>query len=79
MRRNCETDWAQKYPQYAVSTWLGRDIQVSARHHLQVPMELYKKVATTNEVQTGTKTGTKQELEECAKNEVSTTLLFAEA
>jgi len=58
LRRNCETDWAQKYPQYAVSTWIGHDIQVSARHYLQVPAELYKKVATTNEVETGTKTGT---------------------
>jgi len=57
LRRNCETDWAQKYPQYAVSTWIGHDIQVSARHYLQVPAELYKKVATTNEVETGTKTG----------------------
>jgi len=67
MRRNCETDWAQKYPQYAVSTWIGHNIQVSTRHYLQVPAELYRKVAATNEVQTGTKTGTKKETEECAK------------
>jgi len=44
MRRNCETDWAQRYPQYAVSTWIGHDITVSARHYLQVPEELYEKV-----------------------------------
>jgi len=55
LRRNCETDWTQKYPQYAVSTWIGHNIQVSARHYLQIPAELYKKVATTNEAQTGTK------------------------
>jgi integrase len=67
LRRNCETDWAQKYPQYAVSNWIGHNIQVSARHYLQVPAELYSKVAATNETQTGTKTGTKQESEECAK------------
>ena len=58
LRRNCETDWAQRYPQYAVSVWIGHDIQVSARHYLQVPAELYRKVAITNEVETGTKTGT---------------------
>ena len=58
MRRNCETDWAQEYPQYAVSAWIGHNIQVSARHYLQVPVELYRKVAARNEAQTGTKTGT---------------------
>jgi hypothetical protein len=54
LRRNCETDWAQKYPQYAVSTWIGHNIQVSARHYLQVPEELYEKVAATNSVETAT-------------------------
>lgn len=43
MRKNCETDWAQRYPQYAVSAWL------------QVPEELYQKVAGTNLVETATK------------------------
>lgn len=63
MRRNCETDWAQQYPQYVVSTWIGHNIQVSARHYLQVPAELYKKVAGTNLAPTGTKTGTKSKTE----------------
>lgn len=45
MRRNCETDWAQRYPQYVVSNWIGHNIQVSAQHYLQVPEELYDKVA----------------------------------
>ncbi len=68
LRRNCETDWAQKYPQYAVSNWIGHNIQVSARHYLQVPAELYSKVAATNKAQTATKTATKQKSEECTKN-----------
>ena len=63
MRRNCETDWAQQYPQYVVSTWSGHNIQVSARHYLQVPAELYKKAAGTNLAPTGTKTGTKSKTE----------------
>ncbi len=52
MRRNCETDWAQHFPQYAVSEWIGHDITVSAVHYLAVPMELYQKVtgAAPNEV-----------------------------
>jgi hypothetical protein len=64
MRRNCETDWAQKYPQYAVSTWLGHGINVSARHYLQIPQELYDKVAGTNLAPTGTKTATNHEKRE---------------
>jgi integrase len=44
MRRNCETDWAQHFPQYAVSEWIGHDITVSAAHYLTVPEELYQKV-----------------------------------
>jgi len=55
MRKNCETDWAQRYPQYAVSAWIGHGIEVSAKHYLQVPEELYDKVAATKETQTATK------------------------
>lgn len=61
MRRNCETDWAQVYPQYAVSTWIGHGIEVSARHYLQVLEELYEKVAATNMPQIATKTATKSD------------------
>ena len=60
MRRNCETDWAQEYPQYAVSCWIGHDIRVSARHYLQVPQELYDLASAANSVQTATKTATKR-------------------
>lgn len=55
LRKNYETDWAQRFPQYVVSAWSGHSIQVSARHYLQVPEELYKKAAATNEAQTATK------------------------
>jgi len=45
LRKNCETDWAQKYPQYVVSVWIGHDINVSAQYYLQVPEQLYKQVS----------------------------------
>ena len=61
MRKDCERDWAQLYPQYAVSAWIGHGIEVSARHYLQVPEELYDRVAATNQTQTATKTATKSE------------------
>jgi len=60
MRRNCETDWAQEYPQYAVSCWIGHDIKVSARHYLQIPQELYDRATAAKSVQTATKTATKR-------------------
>jgi integrase len=43
LRKNCETAWAQVYPQGVVSDWIGHDITVSARHYLRVPEELYAK------------------------------------
>ena len=67
LRRNCETDWAQQYPQYVVSAWLGHGIEVSARHYLQVPEELYNKVATTNTSSTATKTATKSKKERTSR------------
>jgi integrase len=45
LRRNAETDWAQRFPQYAVSEWIGHDIMVSATHYLAVTEELYEKAA----------------------------------
>lgn len=41
LRKCCESSWAMRYPQHAVSEWLGHDITVSADHYLRVPEELY--------------------------------------
>ncbi|MHC4519198.1 MAG: tyrosine-type recombinase/integrase [Planctomycetota bacterium] len=71
MRRNCETDWAQEYPQYVVSAWIGHDIQVSARHYLQVPEELYAKAAGVEKRQTATRTATKAACEHDRNGEMS--------
>ncbi len=46
LRKNCETDWAQKFPQYVVSAWSGHGMEVSARYYLQVPEQPYHAVAT---------------------------------
>lgn len=53
LRRNCETDWAQTYPQYVVSKWIGHDIRVSADFYLQVPEELYAKVSSASSTSKG--------------------------
>ena len=46
LRRSCEIEWAQAYPQFAVSKWIGHSITVSGRHYANlVPDELFAKVA----------------------------------
>jgi hypothetical protein len=55
MRKSCETDRAQVYPQYVVSTWIEHGIEVSVRHYLQAPEALYEKAAATNKAPTATK------------------------
>ena len=44
LRQSCETGWAQEYPQYAVSAWLGHSIRVSEKHYLTIPDDLLKRV-----------------------------------
>jgi integrase len=55
LRRNCETDWAQRYPQYVVSYWMGHDIKVSAQYYLQIPEQLYQEAAASGLPQDGGK------------------------
>ena len=71
LRKNCETDWAQKYPQYVVSTWIGHDMEVSAKYYLQVPEQLYDEASRPNVPQTGTKTSTNPENNELARTKPS--------
>jgi integrase len=41
LRASCETEWAGRYPQHAVSYWIGHSLTVSGRHYLMVPDGLY--------------------------------------
>jgi integrase len=46
LRRSAETDFAMMgLPQHAVSAFLGHGINVSAKHYLQIPEELYRRAA----------------------------------
>lgn len=46
LRRSCEIEWAGRYPQYAVSKWIGHSITVSGRHYANaIPDELYERAA----------------------------------
>jgi integrase len=59
LRRNRETDWAQVFPQYVVSAWMGHNMSVSEKHYLQVPEELYRTAAQLKPGRTATKSATK--------------------
>jgi hypothetical protein len=46
LRRSCEIEWAQKFPQFAVSKWIGHSITVSGRHYASmIPDDLFAKAA----------------------------------
>jgi integrase len=46
LRRSCEIEWAQRFPQYAVSRWIGHSITVSGKHYANnVPDELFDRVS----------------------------------
>ena len=47
LRRSCEVEWAQSYPQFAVSRWIGHSITVSGKHYANsVPDELFDRAAS---------------------------------
>ena len=46
LRRSCEIERAQNFPQYAVSRWIAHSITVSGRHYANaIPDELFARVA----------------------------------
>ena len=46
LRRSCEIQWAQTFPQFAVSKWIGHSITVSGKHYANmVPDELFERMA----------------------------------
>lgn len=45
LRRSRETEWAMKYPAYAVAQWMGHSVAVSAKHYVQVVDALYDQAA----------------------------------
>ena len=41
LRRSCETEWASRHPQHAVSAWVGHSMKVSEQFYLQVTDDLF--------------------------------------
>ena len=45
LRSSCERDLASRFPQYAVSKWIGHSMQISDRHYTNgVPEEVFERV-----------------------------------
>jgi len=57
-RQSCETDWAARFPQHAVSKWLGHSVAVSVQHYLGCPDDLYATAAGMGGESKGTEKGT---------------------
>lgn len=36
LRRSCETDWAEQFPEFAVAKWIGNSVTVARRHYLKL-------------------------------------------
>ena len=45
LRKNCQTDWAQDYPEYVVCAWMGNSSEVARKHYLAIPESLYNEAA----------------------------------
>ena len=72
LRQSCEKQWAMRFPQYAVSKWIGHSITVSGRHYANaVPDELFDKAAelAAEEVKEQAQQNAQQKLHERTGNE----------
>jgi len=58
LRRSCESDLAKRYPQHAVSQWIGHSMKVSEKHYLMVDDGLFE-AASNDPVLRGRKRSSK--------------------
>lgn len=45
LRRSCQTEWAQTFPEYAVAAWIGNSTVVARRHYLKIPEDLLRRAS----------------------------------
>ena len=43
LRQSCETEWSDRFPAHAVSTWLGHSEKVSREHYLMVTDDMWER------------------------------------
>jgi len=51
LRKNCETDWSEKYPIQAVTEWLGNSVEVAMKHYVRAEDSLFEKAAGITEAE----------------------------
>jgi len=66
LRRAAESDLAARFPQHAVSAWIGHSEAVSRRYYLQVTDELMDRAAGVESERAGTTESGPQRVAECA-------------
>ena len=44
-RQSCETDWARTYPGHVAAAWLGHSEDVSRKHYLTIPEDVFDAAA----------------------------------
>lgn len=49
LRRSCQTEWVQDFPEYAVAAWIGNSTVVARRHYLKIPADLTARAAGLNQ------------------------------
>ncbi len=65
LRRLRDIEWAQTFPQYAVSRWSGHSITVSGRHYANsIPDELFDRVAKGEAAQNAAQSGAESSVPE---------------
>ena len=55
LRRSCQTEWVQEFPEYAVAAWIGNSTVIARRHYLKIPHELMRRAASGS--QSGAESG----------------------
>lgn len=45
LRRSCETEWAEQFPEFAVVKWIGNSVVVARKHYLKVTDSLMERVS----------------------------------
>ncbi len=53
LRQSCETEWSERFPQHAVSAWLGHSEAVSREHYLQVTDAMFERAVTPSDTTSG--------------------------
>ena len=79
LRQGCDTEWKQSFPSYAVDGWLGHSEQVSRKHYLTIPDELWGRVVGPGSAAESAAASSRTESQGLANNTDDTPVMASEA